>query len=344
MTASKDHGRTSYSVRIQLFTYAVVLACCGQSIAAEANGSADVRDVIKRSIPFIEREGADWIASKGCVSCHHTAFMVWSLGAAKQKGIHVDEAKLDEWRNLIADWQNLLAPSVRAAAKREVTVPANPDTVAQLLLARKTWHAEAVAPPWVMEYENGLLAGQQTDGSWTSGGQLPLQKRPKRETQEVTTMWALSVIADSNLPNASKAAASEKARAWLGDQTVGKSTEWWATRALLEKRIGKSEKADLYRQELLKRQRADGGWGWLCDDESDALGTGIALFSLADSKDHSASAAVVNARRFLAQSQTKDGSWPTHGTKDNKKNQIEPTATYWATCWAVIGLCATPED
>jgi squalene-hopene/tetraprenyl-beta-curcumene cyclase len=157
-------------------------------------------------------------------------------------------------------------------------------------------------------------------------------------------MWALSVIADSNLPNASKAAASEKARAWLGDQTVGKSTEWWATRALLEKRIGKSEKADLYRQELLKRQRADGGWGWLCDDESDALGTGIALFSLADSKDHSASAAVVNARRFLAQSQTKDGSWPTHGTKDNKKNQIEPTATYWATCWAVIGLCATPED
>src|SRR6476620_6599296 len=111
MTASKDHGRTSYSVRIQLFTYAVVLACCGQLIAAETNGTADVRDVIKRSIPFIEREGAQWIANKKCISCHHTAFMVWSLGAAKQKGIHVDEAKLDEWRNLLADWQNLLDPT-----------------------------------------------------------------------------------------------------------------------------------------------------------------------------------------------------------------------------------------
>jgi squalene-hopene/tetraprenyl-beta-curcumene cyclase len=334
----------SFPVCLRLFVCAVALACCEESIAAEADGAANVREVIKRSIPFIEREGADWIASKGCVSCHHTAFTVWSLSAAKQKGIHVDEAQLDEWRNLIADWQNLLAPTVRAAAKQEVTMPANPDTVAQILLARRPWHADAVASPWVIEYENGLLAGQQADGSWTPGGQLPLQKRPKRETQEVTTMWAMLVVADSNLPNAAKAAALEKARSWLGEATVGKSTEWWATRTMLEKRIGKSEKADSYRQELLKRQRPDGGWGWLCDDESDALGTGIALFSLADMKDQSASAAIGNARRFLAQSQAKDGSWPTHGTKDNKKNRIEPTATYWATCWAVIGLCATLDE
>jgi squalene-hopene/tetraprenyl-beta-curcumene cyclase len=322
-----------------------VFACCGHAIAAEPDGAADVRGVIGRSIPFIEREGAQWIADKKCISCHHTAFTVWSLSAAKQKGIHVDEAKLDEWRSLIADWPNLLDASIRAAAKREVTVPANPDTVAQILLARGPWHAEAGAPPpWALEYANGLLAGQQTDGSWTSGGQLPLQKRPKRETQEVTTMWAMAVVADSNLPNASKTAALEKARSWLGDQTIGKSTEWWATRALVEKRTGKSEKADAYQLELLKRKRPDGGWGWLCDDESDALGTGIALFTLAEKKDASAIKAIANARRFLANSQSKDGSWPTHGTKENKKGRIEPTATYWGTCWAVIGLCATLEE
>ena len=29
----------------------------------------------------------------------------------------------------------------------------------------------------------------------------------------------------------------------------------------------------------MKRQLADGGWGWLCDEDSDALGTGIALYA-----------------------------------------------------------------
>jgi hypothetical protein len=31
------------------------------------------------------------------------------------------------------------------------------------------------------------------------------------------------------------------------------------------------------------------------------------------------------------------------GTKKNKRRQIEPTATYWGTCWAVIGLLETLE-
>ena len=29
------------------------------------------------------------------------------------------------------------------------------------------------------------------------------------------------------------------------------------------------------------------------------------------------------------------------GTKKNKAKQIEPTATYWGSCWAVIGLAET---
>jgi squalene-hopene/tetraprenyl-beta-curcumene cyclase len=319
------------------------------SAAADNSQTPDIRRTIARSVPFIERGEGDWIASKGCVSCHHTAFTVWSLGAAKRKGIAVDEAELDGWRNRIADWPNLLDPSVRANAKREVIVPAHPDTVSQVLLAREPRHAESGAPPppWVMEYANGLLAGQQTDGSWTPGGQLPLQKRPKRETQEVTTMWVMLVVAadDSNLPNASKAAALQKARSWLGDQTVGKSTEWWATRAMLERKVGgTAATADRFRAELLKRQHADGGWGWLCDDESDALGTGIALYALAQTQLPNTNPAIVNARQFLTRTQAADGAWPVHGTKENKKNRVEATATFWGTCWAVIGLCETLGD
>jgi hypothetical protein len=335
------------SSQLRLLRYSVWLcaatlpATTCQVSAADNPQPPDIRRAIARAVPFIERGEADWIASKGCMSCHHTAFTVWSLGAAKQKGIVVDEAKLNEWRNWIADWHNLLDPSVRAAAKLEKIVPAHPDTVAQVLLARGPWHAETGELPWVMEYASGLLAGQQTDGSWTPGGQLPLQKRPKRETQEVTTMWAMSVVADSNLPNASKAAALEKARSWLGDQTVGTSTEWWATRAMLERKLGSTATGDRFRAELLKRQRGDGGWGWICDEESDAFGTGLALYALGRTQLPNTDPAIVNARQFLARTQGADGSWSVHGTKENKKKGVEATATFWGTCWAVIGLCET---
>src|SRR5204862_4972438 len=117
--------------------------------------------------------------------------------------------------------------------------------------------------------------------SWKAGGQLPSQKRPERETQEVTTMWSLVALHTYAVPAESKTACFAKAREWLGSTTEGESTEWWAVRLLLERGSGNDADADRLRGELLKRQRDDGGWGWLCADESDAFGTGVALYSLA---------------------------------------------------------------
>jgi len=151
-------------------------------------------------------------------------------------------------------------------------------------------------------------------------------------------MWAMLVLIDVAADHSSSAHV-EKAMCWLGAETLGKSTEWWAVRSMLERQFGHADKAGQYRGELLKRQRADGGWGWLCDEESDALATGIALYSLAGEQD--AQAAIARAREFLARSQRADGSWAVHGTKENAKTRITPTATFLGTCWAVIGLCET---
>ena len=110
MNTSSNLRRLQYGVWLCAATF---LAAVGQVSAADDAQAPDVRRAIARSVPFIERGEADWIASKGCMSCHHTAFTVWSLSAAKRKGIPVDEVKLNEWRNWVADWPNLLDPSVR---------------------------------------------------------------------------------------------------------------------------------------------------------------------------------------------------------------------------------------
>src|SRR6185369_6622232 len=117
--------------------------------------------------------------------------------------------------------------------------------------------------------------------------------------------------------------------------------EWWAVKLLLECGNENPAQADRCRDALLKHQRDDGGWGWLTADESDAFGTGVALYALSRDGLRAELPAVARGREFLVERQRADGSWPVKGTKKDKAKKIEPTATYWGTCWAVIGLAET---
>jgi hypothetical protein len=327
-----------------LFSLTILAACCGDAVAEVDNEAQPVRNMIARAVPFIERKGADWITNKECLSCHQTTFMLWSLNAAKQRGIPVDQGKLNDWTEWALDWRHLLDPTVRAAANREETLQGQCDTVAQLISGRTASESGANTPEWVNEYTKALVAAQQEDGSWKPGGQLPSQKRSVRETQEVTTMWALIALTNSNIQDPSLPARRKRALTWLGDTTAGESIEWWAARTLLERSLDRTDRAERCQAELIKFQRADGGWGWICKDDSDALGTGIALYALAHGGSDRPHQAIINARQFLMRAQSDDGSWAVHGTKQNKKDRIAATSAYWGTCWAVIGLCETLEN
>ena len=61
-----------------------------------ANPQETLRSSIQKSIQFVEAKGVYWIESKKCVSCHRIGNMIWSLSAAKQKGLQVSD-QLDEW-------------------------------------------------------------------------------------------------------------------------------------------------------------------------------------------------------------------------------------------------------
>jgi hypothetical protein len=154
-------------------------------------------------------------------------------------------------------------------------------------------------------------------------------------------MWAMVALQSYAPGNEALQSGLAKARSWLGNKTEGQSTEWWAARLLLERAAGNAAAAERIRETLLKSQHDDGGWGWLTSDDSDAFGAGLALYALARDGLPSDHPAIARGRVFLAQSQRADGSWPVKGTKKVKSKQVEPTATYWGTCWAVIGLVET---
>jgi squalene-hopene/tetraprenyl-beta-curcumene cyclase len=184
--------------------------------AGDSPTDAAVRATIERSLPFIQREGQEWIDEKKCVTCHQAPFTVWSLNAAADRGIVLDEQRRADCGAWAIDWKHM-ATKEDLDKGEEHTLERHNDPAAQLMLGR-----------------------------------------------------------------------SVKER-----------------------------------------------------DESDALGTGVALYALAGdglSADHPA---ITRGRQFLFERQQAAGSWKVEGTKKDKAKKIEPTATYWGTCWAVIGLAET---
>ncbi len=83
--------------------FVVTLCCFGSMIAAVPAedppqvGDAAVREAVSRSLPFLEKGGVEWMNDRGCMSCHHVPFLLWSHRAAQARGLTVDANKLAEW-------------------------------------------------------------------------------------------------------------------------------------------------------------------------------------------------------------------------------------------------------
>lgn len=297
-----------------------------------------VRAAVTRAVPYVEKHGIRWIEQKKCVSCHRVGTMVWSLGAARARGIQVSD-ELETWFS----WS--LEKSLAKNDAGTLVGSANKEGVAQLLLARNYFSADDQRLKGYLGLSQMIQNDQQPDGSWNPGGQLPFQKRPKQETAAVSTAWLALVLteeldpdgaAKEGTPTAEEAIS--KAVAKLATATAPASTESLAVQLLL----GAARKErDVVRQmtrKLRDSQRSDGGWGWLTEDPSDALATGLNLFALAraGAEDREMLRRAVD---FLLNSQAADGTWSVKGTKAKGRGRVQETATYWGTTWAVIGLC-----
>ncbi len=320
------------NTRCNRFLLAPVLAMMVFSSANAASPGAKAS--VSAALPYLQREGVAWMDKRGCVSCHQIPAMLWSLDAAAAHGFDVDATKLQEWKT----WSTQPVNFVKPAEKKEdldvaKTLASNIDTMSALLLAiSPSAESEADADTqWRNQFVNALVANQRGDHSWKPCGQLPAQKRPGRETTQVTTMWTLIALGR----NQGDAKSLKEALAFVdkGDDRI--SIEWWVARMLLAQQQG--EPMDRYRDEIAQRQRDDGGWGWLNEDESDALATGMALYALSTSG-HSKDDAIERATKWLVDTQKEDGSWAVPGTKKSTKDKPTPTANYWGTAWAVIGM------
>lgn len=295
-----------------------------------------VRETVARALPYIVERGQWWIDEKKCGTCHRVGMMIWSLNEAARRGFEVDRERLHATTIWAVD--DLLKKDDKGKSK----APGDLQEVSQLLIgAPRDFVTPTLRDALVAE----VVAGQQGDGRWKGTGQLPQQKRPQAETDFAAT--ALSMLALAEQAPTEKSTSAEKLAATIDKgrrnmeqsaATEWQSTEAWAMLAAVAAERKDTATLDRCRTELLKTQRPDGGWGWLSVDESDALGTGLALYGLSRCGLDAARPEIAAATKFLSSTQRADGSWSVKGTKKAKQDSEQETACYWGTTWAVVGL------
>ena len=318
---------------------------------------ADVRQAVERSLPFLEEGGVRWMQERGCVSCHHVPFMIWSHVDARSLGMRIDDDKLERWTD---------QAFVSMLAQRKEGGGA--DSMSQMLLGRdraSRWRKKPprhfkTSDPYDTMFEM-LLDRQKEDGSWPPEGQLSTPP-------SLTTRWALLALQsredtegdpgagldpddhmaspltekirsiEARLPESRK-----RGRAYLASVAPHETNESHVLRAVLERTKEEDSVAA-----LLARQNADGGWSNLsANTASDAYATGQTLYGLSllgVQPDHPA---IARARTFLARTQGDDGSWtvPAERIREGaKRGAVDEVFSYWGTAWAAIGLMRTLPD
>jgi hypothetical protein len=263
-----------------------------------------VRAAVAAALKPLKAGATGHAEQKACFACHNQAPALLALRSAKDRGFDV-AADLFKGQ---AEHVAAFAETNRERFKDGRGTGGAAATASYLLFALElAGHKPDDNTDAVATY---LLNTQPNNDHWRT-----TSNRPPTEASDFTTTYlALRGLrvwsTHAKLDAAKVKARTEKARGWLVKATA-KDTEDRAFRLLALKEAG-AEPRDVQSAawELLKTQRADGGWAQLDTGTSDAYATGSALVALHDAGGLKPDAPAYRAGlEFLLGAQKKDGTW-----------------------------------
>lgn len=314
----------------------MILSPVALAVALSALPPTTARAAVERALPQLRAAADGHVEKRSCYGCHNQAFPVMAFRAAAGKGFapvgKLFDAQTDHVINFLTENKEKFRSGQGTGGQVDTAGYA-------LLTLELAGHKPDDRTEAVAEY---LVKTQADRGYWKT-----VSNRPPSEASDFTATYlalrGLRVWGGKD----QKERADKRVKAsreWLL-KTRPKDTEDRVFRLFALKEVKADEKdIGAAAWELLKTQRADGGWGQLDAMASDAYATGSALVALHEagglSPDHPAYS---RGAAFLVRTQEADGSWwvksrskpfqPYYeGGFPHFKNQfISSTASGWAT-------------
>jgi ankyrin repeat protein len=270
-----------------------------------------IQRAIEGSLPLIQRADAAFVPKAACVSCHNNSFAAMAVGAARKSGFQVDEkiAAQQVKANIFG------LEKLRDYLHQGFFVPVD-DYFGQFVVSFMLigLDAEHYQPDLNTDAVAMYLKSHQwPDGHWpyaAADGRPPICSDYIGQT--ALSMRALQLYA----PKTDKAAydrSIQLAAAWIAkaQSTNNEDRSYRLLGLAWAAKDAKGAKAATQKamQELLSKQRPDGGWSDLDSMESGAYATGNALVAFETAGLATSDPAYQRGVKFLLNTQLDDGSW-----------------------------------
>jgi hypothetical protein len=299
-----------------------VLSSAFLGLALDASGeeTGPANEIIKaavvKSVPLLEIAARGSMAKrKQCFTCHNQALPVMALTTARSRGISIDAENLRRQVEFTAGF--LAKNRTNYAAGKGQGGQALTAGYALWTLEMGGWKSDGTTDA-VAEF---LLKFQKDLDHWK-----PQTVRPPSEE----SLFTVSYVALRGLKMFGTAEQqtriserTERMRQWVLKTTASETEDRVFRLRSLQVAEAPRDEIQQAMQELLKAQRADGGWAQLDRLESDAYATGTALVALHQSGGVATTdPAYRKGLRFLIGKQLGDGSW-------HVVTRSEPIQTYY---------------
>jgi ankyrin repeat protein len=346
LARARGHGETAALLRERRAERTLAVANAPRRTPKEA---------AQASLALVQRSMRVFNRVTGCVSCHHEGLGKVATGVAQQHGFAIDpavaRAQSVRFSTMMAELRPVHLKALQdPSAMKYVPAVDIVDVTAYYAYLLAGMTAQRQPPTPALSAATMVLARQQfPDGHWFSGPRGPMQS----SSFTITALTIQTLKAYGPKDKAAEVADRlQRAKAWL--QTAPATTsEDKAFRLLGLKWVGASmnERGKAI-AELRADQRPDGGWPQPGAPQSDAYGTGQALYAL-----HVAGGLPVadpvyqRGVQFLLRTQEEDGSWFVTRRVPPFNNYFDSGfphgqsqyASFNATCWAMMALVQTVD-
>ena len=306
-----------------------------------------IKAAVSKSLPLLESAARGSMEKrKQCFTCHNQGLPVMALTTARSRGMTINAENLRQQVEFTAAF--LAKNQTNYLAGRGQGGQALTAGYALWTLEMGGWKSDGTTDA-VAEY---LLKFQSDRDHWK-----PQTVRPPSEESLFTVSYvALRGLKMFGTPGQQERIAQRTAqvRQWIVKTTARETEDRVFRLRGLHVAAAPGDEISRAAQELLKMQRADGGWAQLSSMDSDAYATGTALVALHQAGGvATADPAYRSGLQFLLARQLEDGSWhvPTRsepiqtyyesGYPHGEDQFISITAAGWATTALALALPAT---